>query len=383
MIARPEPLKRLRRALRRAPIVSLLGPRQCGKTTLARMLAGKKGGYYFDLEAHADLRKLQNPELVLGRLTGLVILDEIQVMPVLFNLLRVLADRRPGPARFLILGSASPTLIRSVSESLAGRVEFVELTGFSLSEAGKREEERLWLRGGFPRAFLPKSEADSLAWREGFIRTFLERDIPHLGMAIPAVAIRRFWTMLAHYHGQVWNASEIARSMALSGKTVLRYLDLLTGTFMIRQLQPWYENLKKRQVKAPKVYVRDTGLLHTLLGIHDTDALQGHPKMGASWEGFALEETMRILNPSQAYFWATHTGAELDLMIPAGGRRFGVEFKFCDAPTLTPSMRTAVADLDLAHLWVVYPGSDAYPMHDRVTALPLREIGKVRRHTGR
>ena len=367
-------LKRLDTSARRSPVTALLGPRQCGKTTLARVFGEGRRAVYFDLESQPDLRRLENPELALGDARGLVILDEIQAMPELFNVLRVLVDRPRNRARFLILGSASPDIIRRVSQSLAGRVEFVELSGFDLRETGAEAWERLWLRGGFPRSFLAGSEEDSLAWREGFIRTFLERDIPQLGIAIPAPAMRRFWTMLAHYHGQTWNASEIARSMGLSDKTVRGYLDILAGTFMVRQLQPWHENIGKRQVKAPKAYLRDSGLLHSLVGVPDRHVLLGHPRVGASWEGFAIEQVLLALNPSEAYFWATHTGAELDLFFTLRGRRVGVECKFSEAPAITRSMRIALDDLRLDHLYVIHPGPHRYPAHDKITVWPLAEI---------
>ena len=314
MIQRDDYLSRLKTAIGRSPVTALLGPRQCGKTTLARQLAEQQESTFFDIESLPDRRRLQNPELMLGSLTDLVVLDEIQVMPELFQVLRVLVDRPENQARFLILGSASPEMIRSSSETLAGRLEFIDLQGFDLSETGADTWEPLWLRGGFPRSFLANSETDSLAWREGFIRTFLERDIPQLGINIPAITMRRFWTMLAHYHGQTWNAAEIGRSMGLSDKTVRSYLDILTGAFMIRQLQPWFENLGKRQVKSPKIYFRDSGLLHSLLEVPDKHSLLGHPKVGASWEGFALEQALQILHPNTAYFWGTHAGAELDLV---------------------------------------------------------------------
>ncbi|ADH86100.1 ATP-binding protein [Desulfurivibrio alkaliphilus] len=371
MIPRHRYRKAISVAIERSPVCALLGPRQCGKTTLARMMAQSYSAHYFDLESEADRRRLQNPELMLGPLSGLVILDEIQIVPELFNSLRVLVDRPDNGARYLILGSASPQIIKGVSETLAGRIEFVDLAGFDLAEIPHGQEERLWLRGGFPRSFLAASEADSLAWREGFIRTFLERDIPQLGISIPAAAMRRFWTMLAHLHGQTWNASELGRSMGLSDKTVRAYLDILTGTYMVRQLQPWHENIGKRQVKAPKIFLRDSGLLHSLLSIDDLSALLGHPRLGASWEGFALEQVLTLVGPDQAWFWATHAGAELDLLIFAGGKRYGVEFKFSEAPKITKSMHSALVDLNLAHLWVVYPGAHSYPVHDRISVVPL------------
>jgi hypothetical protein len=299
-------------------------------------------------------------------------------MPELFQVLRILVNRPGNQARFLILGSPSPEIIKSASETLAGRLEFIELQGFDLSETGADAWETLWLRGGFPRSFLAASEDDSQAWREGFIRTFLERDIPQLGINISAVVMRRFWTMLAHYHGQTWNAAEMGRSMGLSDKTVRSYLDILTGTFMIRQLQPWFENLGKRQVKSPKIYFRDTGLLHSLLDIPDKHSLFGHPKVGASWEGFALEQALQILHPNAAYFWGTHAGAELDLVFQFQGNRYGMEIKFNEAPSLTPSMRIAASELALSHLWIVYPGDETYPVAKNITTLPLKNLETIR-----
>jgi uncharacterized protein len=382
MIQRSIYLNQLEIAIGRSPVTALLGPRQCGKTTLARQLAEHQKATFFDLESIPDRRRLQNPELVLGSLLGLVVLDEIQQMPELFPVLRILVDRPENRACFLILGSASPEIIKSASESLAGRLEFIELQGFNLSETGANAWESLWVRGGFPRSFLSATEEDSQAWREGFIRTFLERDIPQLGINIPAVAMRRFWTMLAHYHGQTWNAAEIGRSMGLSDKTVRSYLDILTGTFMIRQLQPWFENLGKRQVKSPKIYFRDTGLLHSLLDIPDKHSLLGHPKVGASWEGFALEQALQLLRPNTAYFWGTHAGAELDLVFQFHGSRFGIEIKYNEAPVLTPSMRIAASELALDHLWIVYPGNESYPITTNITTLPLKNLEALREQFG-
>jgi predicted AAA+ superfamily ATPase len=344
MIDRPFYLKQLSTAVKRSPITALLGPRQVGKTTLAHMFGRNQKAVYFDLESQPDIQRLQNPELVLGSLEGVVVLDEIQRMPELFNVLRVLVDRQDDQARFLVLGSASPDIVKNVSETLAGRVEFIEL------------------------------DEDSMAWREGFITTFLERDIPQLGITIPPLAMRRFWTMLAHYHGQTWNASELARSMGLTDKTVRSYLDVLTGTFIVRQLQPWYENIGKRQVKAPKIYLRDSGILHGLLNLPDFHSLSGHPRVGASWEGFALEQILQNIRPPQAYFWATHTGAELDLFLSSRGRRYGAEFKFNEAPKITKSMRIAVDDLKLDHLWIIYPGQDSYPVDDKISVRSVSDI---------
>ncbi|MGB5749208.1 MAG: ATP-binding protein [Desulfobacterales bacterium] len=377
MIGRPSYIERLSTALRRSPTTAILGPRQCGKTTLARLVQSGKRAEYFDLESQPDLQRLQNPELVLGSLEGIVILDEIQRMPTLFSTLRVLVDRPQNSARFLILGSASPDLVKNVSETLAGRVEFIELSGFDISETGADSCQPLWLRGGFPRSFLAESDDDSLAWREGFIKTFLERDIPQLGITIPSAAMRRFWTMLAHYHGQLWNASEFARSMGLTDKTVRSYLDILSGTFMVRQLQPWYENIGKRQVKSPKIYLTDSGILHALLNIIDSHSLFGHPRVGASWEGFALHQFMQIVRPSQVYFWSTYSGSELDLFFLHQGQRYGIEFKFNEAPKVTKSMRIAVKDLALRHLWVIYPGQHSYPVDEQISVWPLPLISEL------
>ncbi|MEA3440235.1 MAG: ATP-binding protein [Chloroflexota bacterium] len=377
MLNRRDYLERLSSATRRSPITALLGPRQCGKTTLARMFVEGKEAAFFDLESYPDRQRLQNPELVLGSIEGLIILDEIQNLPSLFTVLRVLVDRPDNRALFLILGSASPAIIKTASETLAGRVEFIELSGFDLSETGKENWKSLWLRGGFPRAFLAKSGEDSLTWREGFIRTFLERDIPQLGINIPAVAMRRFWTMLAHYQGGTWNASELGRSMGLSDKTVRSYLDILTGTFMVRQLQPWLENLGKRQVKSPKIYLRDSGILHSLLNIPDWHSLLGHPKIGASWEGFVVEEVLQTFRPSQAYFWATHSGSEIDLVFSYRGYKLGVEVKFNEAPRITKSMRTALADLVLDQLWIIYPGQESYPAAEKISVWSILDIDQL------
>lgn len=374
MIQRPFYIDQLFNALRRSPVAALLGPRQCGKTTLARMFAEGKSAHFFDLESEPDLNRLQNPQLMLGSLKGLVIIDEIQEKPELYRVLRVLVDRPENSARFLILGSASPDIIKKASETLAGRIEFIELSGFGLGETGTDRSDALWLRGGFPRSFLADNDTDSLAWRESFIQTFLARDIPRLGISIAPAAMRRFWTMLAHYHGQTWNASELGRSLDLSDKTVRSYLDILTGTFMVRQLQPWHENISKRQVKAPKVYLRDSGLLHALLSLPDFQILHGHPRVGASWEGFAIEQALEVIKPSQAFFWATHSGAEVDLFFIHHGRRYGIECKFSETPKSTRSMHQAVESLNLAHLWIIYPGEHAYPLSSQISTLPIREI---------
>ncbi|MFO0698471.1 MAG: ATP-binding protein [Nitrospira sp.] len=374
MIDRARDIHAIRTALRHNPVVALIGPRQSGKTTLARQFVATDSSNYFDLEDPASLARLAEPATALRPLKRLVVIDEIQRRPELFPLLRVLADRQPVTARFLILGSASPELLQQSSESLAGRLATVPLEGFRLADLGATLQSRHWLRGGFPRAFTARGEVQSVAWRQQFLQTFLERDLPQFGVTIPAVALRRFWHMVAHYHGQTWNAAELARALAISESTVRRYLDLMTGVLMIRQLPPWFENLGKRQVKAPKVYVRDSGLLHTLLGITDQRALEHHPKVGASWEGYAIEEVLKAYRPDEAYYWATHTGAELDLLLFHRGRRIGVECKRMDAPQLTPSMRIALTDLKLDHLTVVYPGEQPYSLAKNVEAVPLAHM---------
>ncbi len=366
----------MRTTLDENPVAVLLGPRQCGKTTLARRLAEETPATFFDLERAADRAKLRNAELVLGNLKGLVVLDEVQRLPELFTLLRPLADRPKSKTKFLLLGSASPDLVKGVSESLAGRAGFVDLSGLELGDVGVFKQARLWLRGGLPRSFLARDERASLDWRQDFIRTFLERDVPQLGIRIPSATLLRFWTMVAHYHGQIWNGAELARALALSEKTVRTYLDLLTGAFVLRQLQPWFENLGKRQYRAPKVYVRDSGLLHALLSIEEPLELAGHPKHGASWEGFALEQLLTITDSRQAFFWGTHSGAELDLLLMLGGKRYGVEFKCADAPVMTKSLHIALADLKLERAWVVYPGPEHYPVHERVRVCSLLDCLK-------
>lgn len=368
---------RVKRALQRAPVTVLLGPRQCGKTTLARGIAREAKGVYLDLESAPVQQRLQNPEMALSARAGLQVLDEIQLMPSLFNVLRVLVDRPGFTGRFLVLGSASPGLVRGASESLAGRAEFVELSGFNTDEIGPGAWRRRWVRGGFPRSYLARSEDDSVRWREAFIRAFLERDLPQLGIAIPAPAMRRFWMMVAHYHGQTWNGSELSRSLGVSDKTVRRYLDILTQAYMLRQLQPWHENLGKRQVKSPKVYFRDSGLLHTLLSIPGEDRLLEHPRVGASWEGFALEEILNVAQPAEPYFWATQAGAELDLFFLAEGRRYGIEFKFSETPQISKSMRVALEDLKLDHLWVVCPGAEQYAVAPRISVAGLGAFRKA------
>jgi predicted AAA+ superfamily ATPase len=364
-------------ALSRNPVVAVLGPRQCGKTTMAREFVPEGSANYFDLEDPATLAVMENPMTALVALRGLVVIDEAQRKPEIFPILRVLADRPHAPAKFLILGSASPELSRQASESLAGRVEVVEMSGFSLAEVGAANERTLWLRGGFPRAFLAENDEASDRWRREFIRTFLERDLALLGFGLSPQLMHRFWTMVSHYHGQIWNSSEVAGSLGVSPNTARSYLDALTQTFMIRQLQPWHENIGKRQVKSPKIYFRDSGLFHRLQGIASWDAMQSHPKLGASWEGFALEETLKAAGPDEVYFWAVHSGSELDLLMFRGGKRIGVEFKRSDAPRMTRSMGIAMHDLKLDELIVIYPGIRAYELAERVRTLPLTEIAAI------
>jgi predicted AAA+ superfamily ATPase len=374
MIARPGLMASVQAALRRSRAVALIGPRQVGKTTIARQFLPPDSPNYFDLEDARDLERLSQPMSALAPLRGLVVIDEVQRRPDLFPVLRVLIDRDGAPAQFLVLGSASPALLRQSSESLAGRLELVEIAGLSLPEVGVRRMDRLWQRGGFPLSFVARTDADSISWREGFIRLTVERDLPVLGLGAPAVAVRRFWGMVAHYHGQIWNSAEPARSLGVSESTVRRYLDFLTDAYLVRQLRPWFENLAKRQVKSPKVYVRDSGLLHALFGLRSEADLLAHPKVGASWEGFLLEQVLQLAQPDEAFFWATHQGAELDLLMFKHGRRVGVEFKRADAPTLTPSMRIALEDLRLDRLILLYPGTKAYSLAASVNVLPAVEV---------
>lgn len=364
-------------ALRRYPVVGLLGARQVGKTTLARLIAEQWDAVtHFDLENPEDLARLADPILALKRLRGLVIIDEVQCKPDLFPLLRVLADRADEPARFLVLGSASPELLRQSSESLAGRIHYHELAGFDLSEVGTEATGKLWRRGGFPRAFLAGTEAESVEWRADFIRAFLERDLPSLGIRIPATTLQRFWTMLAHYHAQTWNGAELARAFGVAHTTVRGYLDLLTSALVLRQLRPWHENLGKRQVKSPKVYLADTGLLHSLLGIETREGLESHPKVGASWEGFVIEQLLSQLRRrwDQCYFWATHAGAELDVLIITERARHGFEIKRTSAPKVTPSMRHAMTDLRLDRLTVIHAGEHSFPLAERIRALSINQL---------
>jgi predicted AAA+ superfamily ATPase len=371
-------LKRIEKLLRQFPVVAILGARQVGKTTLAREFqkTWKQPTHRFDLENPADLARLADPPLILRPLKGLVVLDEIQQMANLFPLLRVLADRRPVRTRFLILGSASPEMLRQGNETLAGRIAYYPLDGLSLQEVGISNHEKLWLRGGFPKSYLAASNANSVAWRQQFISTFLERDIPQLGIQIAATTLRRFWTMLAHYHGQVWNASEFGRSFGVSDHTVRNYLDILTSAFVVRQLQPWHENTKKRQVKSPKVYLADSGVLHALLGLSNKIDVEAYPKLGASWEGFAIGQIVSRLDVQshECFFWATHAGAELDLLIVRGTRRWGFEIKRTSAPVITPSMRTALADLKLRRLFVIHAGEHSFDMAKDIRAIAVSQL---------
>lgn len=372
-LPRPRELEAVRARLLRGPVTALLGPRQCGKTTLAQALAAE---HYFDLEDPRSLARLDEPQTALEGLTGTVVIDEVQRKPDLFPLLRVLADRQPA-TRYLLLGSASPDLVKGVSESLAGRVGYQDFGPLAIDETGAGEWRALWLRGGFPRSYLSETDAASALWREDFIRSYLERDIPALGIAIPAETLRRFWVMVSHYHGQVLNLSELGRSFGVSDHTVRRYLEILSGTFMIRLLPPWHANVGKRLVKAPKLYVRDSGLFHTLHTIATPMQLESHPKLGASWEGFALEQAIRLRGVVNPYFWRTHTGAELDLVWQADGVLWGMEFKYQDAPRMTRSLRAVLRDLPLKHVWIVYPGPDAYQLDDAVSVLPVANLPDV------
>lgn len=367
---RPQYRQRIETALDRSPIVALLGPRQCGKTTLASTFAATAT---FDLDRSADRAALgAAPELTLQPLEGLVVIDEAQQLPGLFPALRVLADRRDRPARFLLLGSASPELVRGASESLAGRVAFVDLSGFDIGEVGDDHVMRLWNRGGFPRSFLAGDDAASFAWRQDFIDTFLTRDAAQFGIQLAPEGLLRFWTMIAHLHGGQLNVAELGRALSIDQKTAQRYVDILAGTFLLRRLPPWFTNTKKRVVKSPKVYVRDSGVLHALLGLRDGQEVLRHPRFGFSWEGFAIEHVISCLMAGRdAHYWAVHSGPELDLVVPRGGRLYGFECKFGDAPTVTPSMRAAMAELELERLFVVYPGARTFELEERITAVAL------------
>ncbi len=381
MIIREAEIKNITHLFEIFKIVGIVGARQVGKTTLARQFAQhtKEPVSFFDLENPEDITRLADPMLSLKNLKGIVVLDEIQRFQDLFKILRVLADRPNTPTRFLVLGSASPDLLKQSSETLAGRITYQELGGFSTSEVGLENAEKLWLRGGFPLSFLARTHLSSEEWRRGFVRTFLERDMPQLGFTINSTTLRRFWSMLAHYHGQIWNASEIGRSFGLAHTTVRDYLDALTSALVIRQLEPWFENISKRQVKAPKIYITDSGLMHTLLNIRTLKDLEGHPKVGASWEGFVIEQLVRHLDVeyNECYFWATHAGAELDLFIPRGQKRYGFEIKRTTAPKLTPSMRSALDVLNLNRLDVIHMGEHTFPLKENVRAVPFSKLTDI------
>lgn len=382
-IQRTFEIELLKKLLKNNPITAILGPRQCGKTTLSRQISSQWPSCVtiFDLESPRDIQRLYDPLLALEGVEGLVIIDEIQRSPDLFPVLRVLSDR-PVKTKYLILGSASRDLIKQSSESLAGRISYLEIGGFSLRLVGAKKAEKLWTRGTFPRSFLASSEAASYQWRQDFIATFLERDMPQLGLNIPAKSLGRFWRMLTHYHGQIFNASEIGKSLEVSDHTAQRYMDLLAGTFMVRQLRPWYYNTKKRIIKRPKIYFRDSGIFHALLALEGKKDILSHPKLGASWEGFALEEVIKAvqLKEDEAFFWGVHSAAELDLVFEKKGKLYGIKVKYTQAPSLTPSMRFALSELSLKHLWVIYPGKERYSLGRDVTVIPLTGLGEFGGH---
>ena len=375
MVERNQDVQAVAKLIEVFPVTTILGPRQCGKTTLARSF---KADHLFDLENPRDAARLDQPQLALENLAGLIVIDEIQRMPDIFPLLRFLVDR-DDHQKYLILGSASRDLIQQSSETLAGRIAYYQLGGFRLSDVGSKYMNALWLRGGLPRSFLSETDEESLIWRRQYISTFLERDIPQLGITIPARTLRRFWTMLSHYHGQILNYSELGRSFGVSDMTVRRYCEILEGAFMIRLLQPWAVNIGKRIVRRPKLFMRDSGLYHALMSVETEVQLQSTPKLGASWEGFALESICRVLNreEQELYFWRTHSGSELDLLWQWGGLNWGVEFKYQDAPRLTRSMKAAMEELELAGLWVIYPGRTSYRLAEKILVLPLCDIGVV------
>lgn len=377
MILRPVYEQAVHEALSDFPVAAILGPRQCGKTTLARLICKNSSHDYYDLEDPIDAARLASPMLALEKASELVVIDEIQRIPQLFNSLRVLADRDKRWSSYLVLGSASPSLVRDVSETPAGRVGFVHMSGFDLSEIGPDNYSRLWNRGGFPRSYLAGSDRGSFRWRRNFVQTFLERDLPQLGITVPARTLEKFWSMLAHYHGQVWNGSEFARSLGSSAKTATRYLDLLTDAYVIRQLQPWYVNIKKRQVKSPKVYLRDSGLLHVLLGLEEEKDILGHPKCGASWEGFVLEQIAHLGPFEQLYYWATHAGAELDVLCFFKGKKYGFEIKLADAPRMSRSMHIAKDNLGLDRLLIIYPGRKSYDLSSSVRVVSIMDLPGV------
>lgn len=387
MIERIKEIKMLDTLLRRHRVVGIIGARQVGKTTLAHLFLKNIGGNssYFDLENPEDISRFADPMLALKPLKGIVVIDEIQRLPELFPILRVLSDRPKPPARFLVLGSASPELLRQGSETLAGRIYYHELGGLSLEEAGVANYKRLWLRGGFPRSYLAPSEAASEEWRRGFIRTFLERDLPQLGIAISSATMHRFWSMLAHYHGGIWNASEFGRSFGVADTTVRKYLDLLTSSLVVRQLQPWHENISKRQIKSPKVYIKDSGLLHTLLGIKTYRDMERHPRIGASWEGFVIEQVIRWMGfmLEECFFWGTHAGAEIDLFAVRGSERLGFEVKLTSSPSVTPSMRIAISDLKLNRLFIIHAGEKTFYLTKEIKAVAFSSLLKDMKPSGK
>jgi len=379
MLERRAAFEAIGTALRRAPVVVLTGPRQCGKTTLARRFVDPNSVNYFDLESPPSLARLDEPMTALAPLRGVVVIDEVQLRADLFSVLRVLVDRIDASGRFLVLGSASGDLLQQTSESLAGRTERVVLGGFTTGEAAGSApdvEITLWRRGGLPPSFLASTEEDSVVWRREYIRTLLERDFPQWGVRAPAATMGRFWAMLSHYHARTWNAAVPARALGVSPGVVRRYLDALTDALMVRQVHPWFANLKKRQVKAPKVYIRDSGLLHRLLGIDTEKALLTHPAVGASWEGFAIEQVLAMVPHDDAFFWATHQGAEIDLILRRNGALYGVECKRADAPRITPSIRNALADVGLTRVAILYPGLQRYPLSERVEVVPLSALAR-------
>jgi len=380
-IKRIKELKLLTDRLKESPVVAILGPRQCGKTTLSKQFASTIPSnkiHLFDLEDYRDLARLDTPALALENLPGYIIIDEIQRRPELFPIIRVLVDKNPS-VRYVILGSASRDLIAQSSETLAARISYIELGGFTLEDITAKQTDKLWIRGGFPRSFLSGNEESSFNWRQDFIRTFLERDIPALGLNIPAKTLRSFWTMLSHYHGQIFNASEIGKSLSISDNTARRYLDILSGTFLVRQLQPWFYNTKKRIVKRPKIYFRDSGILHALLSLEKPLDVMRHPKLGSSWEGFALEQAIEYLDlhEEDVFFWAVHTGAELDLVFSKHGKLWGIEAKYSDAPKMTKSINSAIKELSLEHLWIIYPGKKSYRLDTHVSAVSIGELRDI------
>jgi uncharacterized protein len=379
LLARDKGIKLLRDYLELFPVVAIIGPRQSGKTTLVKLFSNQSKAdiTFFDLEDQFDLAQLNNPQLALQDVKGYVVIDEIQRKPEIFPVLRVLADKKKHDTKFIILGSASRDLINKSSETLAGRIGYIELTPFSLSNVDSIE--KLWLRGGFPLSYLAKNQSNSFLWRKEYIRTFLERDIPNLGIRIPARTLSQFWQMLAHYHGQVINLSKLANSLQVSSPTIKNYLNILSGTFMVRQLQPYFINTKKRLVKAPKIFFRDSGIFHALLNIESKEALRTHPFLGASWEGFALEEFIRQedLKEDECFFWSVHNGPELDLVFERDGKRFGCEIKYSDSPVVTKSMYSAIEELSLEKITIIYPGTRSFKLDKKIEVKPLAEFHKT------